>query len=330
LIINRWLPTIHGKRNEIMTITLQDRYRGSLLGLAAGDALGTTLEFCSPGSFEPITDIVGGGPFNLQPGQSTDDTSMALCLAESLIECNGFDATDAMQRFVDWWRHGHLSCTGDCFDIGIATRTALSRFEHAPQQPFAGSDDPRTAGNGSIMRLAPIPLFFAQQPHLAIEKAAESSRLTHGATECVDACRYLAALIVGAFQGRGKDELLADHFDPTGGGLWTQQPLCPRIDEIAAGSFRCKEPPEIRGGGYVVESLEATLWAFERGEDFADVVLRAANLGDDSDTTSAVAGQLAGAFYGVGGIPEKWLTKLAMRKEIDAFAVRLFDLAAVP
>jgi ADP-ribosyl-[dinitrogen reductase] hydrolase len=276
---------------------------------------------------EPITDIIGGGPFNLLPGQFTDDTSMALCLAESLIECNGFDPTDAMRRFVRWWRSGHLSCTGDCFDIGIATRTALARFEQNPNDPFAGSDDPRTAGNGSIMRLAPVPLYFARHPLLAIEKAAASSRLTHAATECVDACRYLAALIVGAIQGRRKAELLADHFDPTGGDLWTRQPLCPRIAEIAAGSFRRKEPPEIRGSGYVVESLEAALWAFERGGDFTDVVLRAANLGDDADSTSAVAGQLAGAFYGVSGIPEKWLTTLAMRNEIDEFAARLFELA---
>jgi ADP-ribosyl-[dinitrogen reductase] hydrolase len=309
-----------------MTINMKDRYRGSFLGLAAGDALGTTLEFSQPGSFEPITDIIGGGPFNLQPGQWTDDTSMALCLAESLIECHGFDATDAMQRFVRWWRHGHLSCTGDCFDIGIATRTALARFEQNPNEPYAGSDDPRSAGNGSIMRLAPVPLFFAQQPQLAIEKAADSSCLTHAATECVDACRYLAALIVGAIQGRSKDELLADHFDPTGGGLWTRQPLCPRIDEIAAGSFRRNDPPEIRGSGYVVQSLEAALWAFDRGGDFADVVCRAANLGDDADSTSAVAGQLAGAFYGISGIPENWLTKLAMRDQIDGFAVRLCEL----
>jgi ADP-ribosyl-[dinitrogen reductase] hydrolase len=161
------------------TISLRDRYRGSLLGLATGDALGTTLEFSLPGSFTPLTDIVGGGPFNLKPGQFTDDTSMALCLAESLIECHGFDATDAMHRFVNWWRIGHLSCTGDCFDIGIATRTALARFEQNPNDPFAGSADPRSAGNGSIMRLAPVPLFYAQHPQLAIEKAAASSRLTH-------------------------------------------------------------------------------------------------------------------------------------------------------
>jgi ADP-ribosyl-[dinitrogen reductase] hydrolase len=276
------------------TISLRDRYRGSLLGLATGDALGTTLEFSLPGSFTPLTDIVGGGPFNLKPGQFTDDTSMALCLAESLIECHGFDATDAMHRFVNWWRNGHLSCTGDCFDIGIATRTALARFEQNPNDPFAGSADPRSAGNGSIMRLAPVPLFYAQHPQLAIEKAAASSRLTHGATECLDACRYLAALILGAVQGRRKDELLADHFDPTGGDLWKQQQICPRINEIATGSFRRKEPPEIRGSGYVLQSLEAALWAFDRSEDFAEVVCRAANLGDDSDTTADLVNLGAG------------------------------------
>ncbi len=151
----------------------RDRYRGALLGLAAGDALGTTLEFRPPGTFTPIDDMVGGGPFHLEPGEWTDDTSMALCLAESLIECRGFDAVDQLARYVRWWRDGHLSSNGRCFDIGNAVSAALARFERT-REPWCGSTDPHTAGNGSLMRLAPVVLAHAHDPALAVRLAADS------------------------------------------------------------------------------------------------------------------------------------------------------------
>jgi ADP-ribosyl-[dinitrogen reductase] hydrolase len=139
------------------------RYRGSLLGLAVGDALGTTLEFKPPGTFPPLTDMVGGGPFHLEPGQWTDDTSMALCLAESLIERQGFDPVDQLERYLRWYRQGHLSSNGRCFDIGTTVQTALHRFEHT-HKPYCGPTDPMSAGNGSLMRLAPVPLAYALSP----------------------------------------------------------------------------------------------------------------------------------------------------------------------
>ncbi len=193
-----------------MPITL-DRYRGCLLGLAAGDALGTTLEFQPPGTFEPINDMAGGGPFGLQPGQWTDDTSMALCLATSLIEREDFDPTDQMQRYVRWWREGYLSSTGRCFDIGNTVRDALAHFER-DGDPYAGSTDPNAAGNGSLMRLAPVPMRYTGEPHESIAFAAASSRTTHGARAAVDACRYFAGLLVGAL-----DEV--DKETPALGGL---------------------------------------------------------------------------------------------------------------
>ena len=237
-----------------------DRYRGALLGLATGDALGTTLEFSKPRTFDPITDIEGGGPFKLQPGDWTDDTSMALCLAESLIECGEFDPVDQLTRYVRWMREGYLSSNGVCFDIGGTVHAALAKFEQCGE-PWCGSTDERSAGNGSIMRLAPVPLFFAQAPEIAIARSADSSRTTHGATEAVDACRYMAGLIIGALQGKSKEELLAPLFTPVP-GLWAREPLAPKVHAVADGSFFKKEPPAIRGSGYVVESLEAALWAF--------------------------------------------------------------------
>lgn len=297
---------------------VKNLYRGSLLGLAVGDALGTTLEFTTPGSFDRIDDIVGGGPFNLRAGQWTDDTSMALCLAESLINCGGFDPADQMRRYVRWYREGYLSSTGTCFDIGVTTRGALSHFERTGD-PFAGPTDPNTAGNGSLMRLAPVPLFYASDPEEAIVKAGESSLTTHGAAEAVDACRYMAGLIVGAVQGHSKAELLSDHFSPVP-GIWQRTPLAPKVAAIASGSFKVKQPPEIQGAGYVMKALEAALWAFHGSSSFREGAFLAVNLGNDADTTGAIYGQLAGAYYGIDGIPEDWLGKLAHRRLIEKLA----------
>lgn len=297
------------------------RREGCLLGLAVGDALGTTLEFNRPGSFEPITDMVGGGPFHLPPGAWTDDTSMALCLAESLIECNGFDPVDQLRRYLRWWHEGYTSSTGECFDIGNTTRSALIRFE-ATGEPYCGDTNPSTAGNGSLMRLAPIALFYAHNPSEAIERAADSSRTTHAAPSAVDACRYFCGLLVGALRGVSKEELLSPCYSPVAGYL-EEHPLVAEIAEVAGGSFKRREPPEIRGEGYVVKTLEAALWAFDRTDSFREGVLKAVNLGDDADTVGAVYGQLAGAFYGFQEIPLDWRIKIAKRNVICDKATRL-------
>jgi ADP-ribosyl-[dinitrogen reductase] hydrolase len=301
-------------------MTAHDRFLGCLLGLAVGDAVGTALEFKPRGSFTPITDMVGGGPFRLKPGQWTDDTSMALCLASSLVEQDGFDATDQMRRYVRWHEDGYWSSTGRCFDIGNATGTALARFKRTGD-PFAGSSDPHSAGNGSIMRLAPVPMFFARDLAKATHYSVESSRTTHAAVECLDACRLFGAMLVRALKGAGKEDVVLGDARTFSGS--------PAITAIARGAYRAKAESAIRGSGYVVESLEAALWCLDRAESYGDAVLRAANLGDDADTTAAVCGQLAGAFYGVSGIPERWLERVAMRLEIEQLAAKLHQLSEV-
>ncbi len=303
-----------------MSISTLDRFRGCLLGLAVGDAVGTSVEFRPRGSFEPVTDMKGGGPFGLKPGQWTDDTSMALCLAESLIEKQDFDAKDQMERYLRWYREGHLSSTGRCFDIGNATSSALRRFEQTGE-PFSGSTDPHSAGNGSIMRLAPIPMFFYPDVEKAVLHADDSSRTTHGAEECLDACCLYTYMLVNALEGKQKDEIL---FSPIT-DFWTRE-LSPKIHAIAAGAHRDKTEDQIRGSGYVVDSLEAALWCFHNTDTFRDAILKAVNLGDDADTTAAVCGQIAGAFYGESGIPPEWLDKLCMRDKIADFADRLVEL----
>ena len=304
-------------------MSTRDRFRGCLLGLAAGDALGTTLEFSAPGSFDPIDDMVGGGPFGLRAGQWTDDTSMALCLATSLLESGGFDPVDHMERYLRWFREGYLSSTGSCFDIGGTTREALVRFERTGE-PYSGPTDAMSAGNGSLMQLAPVPMFFAGDAREAIGRSAASSRTTHGAVEAVDACRYFAGLLVGALRGVDKETLLSEHYSPVE-GLWNEAPLAPKIAAIASGSFKVKHPPEIRGTGYVLDTLEAVLWAFFHTEDFREGALKVVNLGDDADTTGAVFGQIAGAYCGVESIPANWRQRLAMSTEITSMADRLHD-----
>jgi len=304
-----------------------ERYRGCLLGLAVGDALGATLEFQPPDSFSRLTAMIGGGPFDLQPGEWTDDTSMALCLAESLIEKEDFNPVDQLERYVRWHREGHLSSNGRCFDIGITTREALHRFIQT-REPFPGSTDAYSAGNGSLMRLSPVPMFFAREPDKAVFYAGESSRTTHGAAEAVDACRFYGGLIAAALNGVPKETLLQDHFEPYP-GCWRIKPLSSEIEKIAGGSYKRIIPPEIRGTGYVVKSLEAALWALFQSESFEEGCLMAVNLGDDADTTGAIYGQLAGAIYGEKDIPAVWLKILAKRDTIETFAEKIYHLSRI-
>jgi ADP-ribosylglycohydrolase len=272
------------------------------------------LEFRSRGTFEPLTDMVGGGPFGLLPGQWTDDTSMALCLATSLVERAGFDANDQMVRYCQWADDGYLSSTGVCFDMGDTVASALRRYRR-DRNPYAGLSEPNAAGNGCIMRLAPIPMYFFPDLDTAERFAGESSRTTHGADECIDACRLLARITCRALLGQPKEIVLLGDAGSFVSG--------PRLSAIARGTYRDKRESHVRGSGYVVQSLEAAMWAFARTETFADAILAAANLGDDADTTAAVCGQVAGAYYGEHGIPSRWLEVLALRSEIVALADRL-------
>ncbi len=291
-----------------------ERFRGCLLGLAVGDALGAAVEFSPRGTFPPITDMIGGGPFGLKPGQWTDDTSLALCLAASLVEQQRFDPDDIMSRFVRWWREGYMSCTGSCFDIGTTTSGALRRYT-LTGEPFAGSEAPGQAGNGCIMRLAPVPMFYFPKIDEAEYYAAQSSRLTHGAQECVDCARLLARIVCRALAGKDRDEVLfADATSFQG---------APSVVAIARGQYTKKSEQQIEGSGYVVRCLEAALWCFYHAGDYREAVLRAVNLGDDTDTTAAVCGQVAGAFWSMKGIPQSWLDRLAMRELIVSLADQL-------
>ncbi len=320
---------VHSTKNATTVIDLRNRACGALLGLAVGDAIGTTVEFSPPGSFAPLTDMVGGGPFGLAPGQWTDDTSMAMCLAESLVQQQRFDPCDQLRRYLNWYRFGYWSSTGTCFDIGNATAAALLRFEHSGE-PYPGDAFPDAAGNGPLMRLAPIPIAYASRPAAAAEAASRSARTTHGARVAADAARYYAILMIGALHGAVKDDLLrADTlYSLPGVAFDGAKVLHPEIARVARGSYLHKQPPEIRGRGYVVDALEAALWAVAHHDTFAAIVLAAANLGDDADTTAAIAGQLAGALHGADAIPRHWCQRLYRHDDIVALADALHTLTA--
>lgn len=299
--------------------TTRDRAIGALVGLAAGDAVGATLEFRQPGTFEPIDDMVGGGPHDLRPGEWTDDTSMAMCLAESLLDRGGLDPADQLRRYVAWRSRGYWSAKDHCFDIGITTSAALSRFERSGAVVDELVDQDKAA-NGSLMRLAPVPIRWFTDVELAVEHSGLSSRTTHAADRPVDACRLYGAMIAALIGGDDISSVLDPDF-------WSFGRLDPTIEAIARGSWRGRQPPEIRGSGYVVDALEAALWAVAGASDFRDAVLRAANLGDDADTTAAIAGQLAGARWGVGAIPSKWRDLLVSGGRIATIAGLLHDAA---
>lgn len=291
----------------------KSRFIGCLVGLAIGDALGAPVEFQPRGSFRPVVGMRGGGTHNLKLGQWTDDTSMALCLADSLID-KGFDPKDQMDRYLRWYRDGYNSCEGiGCFDIGNGTRNALTTYS-GTGDPIAG--DSESAGNGALMRLAPLAMYYAGNNELAMMQAAIMTTTTHGAVEAAEASMVLAGM-------------LCNWLEPDGPPPYLPVALASeRLIALPTKQHWMIGPNEISSGGYCLDSLEAAEWAFDCGKTFKAVVLSAVNLGDDADTVGAITGSLAGAKFGIEGIPDRWIKQLAEADHIIAIAEKLFDINA--
>ena len=287
---------------------LRDRAVGAMIGLAVGDALGAAIEFQTKPHFALLDDMRDGGPHHLKRGQWTDDTAMALALADSLLHDPALDANDLMTRFQDWYEGGIYSCTGTCFDIGNTTRSALMRFKR-DHSPLAGSSSASASGNGALMRLAPVAVCHWSRREEMLRVAELQTRTTHGSPATLTASATFAAMLANAIAGQGLADILAGD-------------AASRID----GGWRGLHRDRIQGSGYVVKSLQAAVWAVSRTTDFRSAVLLAANLGDDADTTAAIAGQLAGAVYGLSGIPGEWLEVLAWRERLEQTAQELFEL----
>jgi ADP-ribosylglycohydrolase len=303
--------------------TLRERFQGALLGLAAGDALAAHTQFRKPGSFPAIGDLLGGGPFDLPRGAWTDDTALSLLLAESLLEREGFDAHDQVQRFARWQREGHGSATGQCVGISanVARSLALAQYK---RQPFAGSHDPEQLDKDPLSRVAPTVMYFFADAPAAIAKAAEASRITAQAPVVLDCIRLFAAMVHLALSGRDRTTLLHPPRE-----LWITATTRPEVLALYEGSYARRNPPEIHGGGGILQALEAALWAFHGSETFREGALKAANLGRDSDVVAAAYGQIAGAYHGVSAIPGIWRNSLMKQEVIIDKADRLLTHALV-
>lgn len=281
-----------------------NRKKGCFYGLAIGDALGAAVEFKKPGQFAEVKSYRGFGPHGLLPGQWTDDTSMALALADSIAK--GWDIKSQLENYALWFETGKYSVNGRCFDIGTTTRSAL--YEFIDNGRLISDNDPVLSGNGSIMRLAPVPIKYIGDPEI-IDYLKESSLTTHASDQCVSACVALGLILEGLIEGKSKESVLDKDF--------VSEKLDPLIDKVIQGSY--KLGINIKGSGWVVESLEASLWAFHTSNSFEETVLKAVNLGDDADTTGAIAGQLAGAYYGFNKIPQHLIDGLDRKDMIETY-----------
>lgn len=280
-----------------------DRLYDAIMGLAVGDALGVPYEFAKRGTFT-ATDMVGYGSHNQPVGTWSDDTSMTLATLESIKAYGKIDIYDMMLNFCDWYEDGVFTPHGKVFDIGITTRNAIDAYLNTSKLPDeCGGKLITDNGNGSLMRI--LPLAFIKH---SAEDIYKVSALTHAHEISMKACEIYVNIATGLLENKNKFEAVEDAF-------WAS-PMSElnRLDII-----HLINEDDIRSSGYVVDTIEAACWCLLTTNTYKDCVLAAVNLGDDTDTTAAVAGGLAGIYYGVGGkagIPEKWISKIVKKDYI--------------
>ena len=277
------------------------RATASLVGLAIGDALGAPVEFKEPGQFKPVTDYAFSSVWSIPAGYWTDDTSMALCLADSILARNIVDPQDLLERFARWYQQGENSSTGRCFDIGNTTRSNIVRFLRN-RVYSAAPNDAYQSGNGGIMRLAPVAIRWWHNTAMAEQMAELQSKTTHGSDECVNCAVELCNILTRAIQGRA-----------------VAQELKEKLGHISSS--------QISNSGRARDTLLAAKWAVATTNSLEDAVCCAVNLGGDADTIGAVAGQIAGACYGMEAIPQRWLDGLLDRERFVDLAQQLLDQA---
>jgi len=295
--------------------SLRERFLGALLGLAVGDAVAAATQYRRPGTFTPVGDLIGGGPFELPRGGWSDDTAMALCLADSLLAAEGFDARDQMDRYRLWQREGYLSATGQCLGITASTARALAVAEWR-RQAFSGSHAPNQLDPEPLSRVAPVVMFFFAAEEEAVQLASEAARTTCQAPAVLAACGELGRALFRALSGHPKARILAA--------------ASAAAEPRAAGGgpeARPRKRERARGNVTVADALSVALEAFAATDNFRDAVLHAANHGGNSDVAAAACGQLAGAHYGVAGIPAPWRDCLLQRPLIEAYADQLLQHA---
>ena len=310
------------------------RIEGCLWGAVTGDALGVPVEFTSRArrTADPVTGMRGFGTHGQPPGTWSDDSSLLLCTLESLVERGGFEPEDMGQRFVRWRQQGLWTPHGTVFDVGIATSAALARIEAGVPARDAGGTGERDNGNGSLMRIAPVALTGWREPaEVVVTRASEASAITHGHSRSRAACAWcclLLAKILKAGKGLKSHDLLD----------WAARKAWADFDRVAEGvlvagaeefgrlrdltKLRRQSGDEVSGSGYVVDCLIASVWAVATSGNYREAVLKAVNLGEDTDTTGCVAGALAGCLWGRDAVPAEWIAALARREEIGGLVAR--------
>jgi ADP-ribosyl-[dinitrogen reductase] hydrolase len=300
--------------------SLRDRFLGAFIGLAVGDALSAATQYKKVGSFAPVGDMLGGGPFDLPRGAWSDDTAMALCLAESLVETDSFDPRDQVQRYTRWQQQGHLSATGQALGITAGTAKALAMAKWR-RQLYSGSHDPNQLDPEVLSRVAPVVMYYFASPEEAVTNAGDSARTTCQAPSAIECCRLLGAMLHAALAGKPKNQVLTPDAD-----LIDTATLRTEVIELARHALHLGAAGAPRARN-VVDVLECVLWVFRTTDNFRDGVLKAVNIGANSDVAGAVFGQLAGAYYGVNAIPGTWRNSLMNKDLIEGFADRLLARA---
>ncbi|MFO7814441.1 MAG: ADP-ribosylglycohydrolase family protein [Halanaerobiales bacterium] len=288
---------------------MENKFKGALLGLIVGDALGARYEGMSGDNINFKGKMKGGGPHNISAGQWTDDTSLALCLAESLIK-DGFDLESQLARYAKWFKDGYLSSKDRAFGIGRNTSISITDYIQNEILPPARED---AAGNGSIMRLAPVPMYFINSYKKTVHYSGKSSLATHNNPMAVDSCKYLGSFIFYSIHNKDKNFLINESYK----GL----ELDNRVLKTLNISYDKLAEDEINPDGFVLNTLKASLWSFYNSDSFETAMIKAVNLGGDTDTIAAVTGQMAGSYYGSIEILEKWINKLA-KKELIMSMIR--------
>ena len=314
-------------------VSKRDRILGGLWGSLVGDALGVPVEFKDRANVQsdPVKDMRGFGSHKQPPGTWSDDSSLLLCSVDSLLH-DEFDTEDMGKRFVRWHREELWTPHGKVFDIGVATSRALARISGGMRAEVAGGDDQFSNGNGSLMRIMPVSLRFNDQPIKSLlDRVHRASAITHGHPRSQMACGLFTLAVRGLLGGEAPPDAIATalsafraFYEPD--PWWASE--CDHFQLLLAGDLAGRPENEIDSGGYVIHTLTASLWCLQTTSSYSDCVLKAVNLGGDTDTTGCVAGGLAGVLYGLNAIPHQWIRALARHDDVATSFNRFADITA--
>ncbi|MET3034560.1 ADP-ribosylglycohydrolase family protein [Chryseobacterium sp. NRRL B-14859] len=307
---------------------MENRVKAGIFGLCIGDALGVPVEFKSRDYLKqfPVTKMLEFGSHHQPKGTWSDDSSMTLCLAEELIK--GYNLEKIGQSFVKWNKYGHWTAHGRLFDIGVGTREAIARLIKGESARFSGNIFEEDNGNGSLMRILPLAFYCKEEENIEkiYQTVKEVSSITHGHFRSVFACFIYVIFAIQLINRKSKTEayvymqnMVLEYAEKQ----WFNSSEIELFHRILKNDISVYPEDEIKSGGYVLHSLEASLWCFFNAETYSEAVLKAVNLGEDTDTTGAITGGLAGIYYGLDGIPQEWISELVRKDDIEELCNKL-------